>query len=143
MNSEALCVGARVDVCACADRLAGACALVYVCVRAQDRTRVPGARPQSFLLPPPGGGRAPTLTSCPRSPAQPPSSLPTHSAPHPSPALDVLQRNYGVGRGRLGAHLGLRTSPPSSRSLHPRPACAQPVLSLCAQAELGAPADAE
>lgn len=118
-----------------------------VCAHRTGRTRVPGARPPSFLLPPPGGGRAPTLTPCPRSPAQPRSAPATCSAPHPSPALEVLE---GAGcRGRRGdprwgseplrAVLRLCPLRPLARlcSRTPLPVCIGRVGSSGADAETG------
>lgn len=64
MNSEALCVGARVNVCACADLPAGTCvcarARMYTCVRARD------------LSDPESQGRGPSSSSCRRQEAAEP-----------------------------------------------------------------------
>lgn len=123
MNSEALCVGARVAVCACADQPAGAWVRapvrVRVCAHRTDRTRVPGARPPSFLLPPPGGGRAPTLTPVSPEP-RPASERPAY--PLRSPPL-IRTRGFRGSRvsGRRGARAEAPTSPRSAQSLHPTP----------------------
>ena len=143
MNSEALCVGARVAVCACADRPAGACVRapvsVRMCAHRTDRTRVPGARPPSFLLPPPGGGRAPTLTPVSPEP-RPASERPAYPLRSPPLIRPRGFRGSGVS-GRLGARAeapNLSAQLSVSAPYAHWPARARPDLSPRAWAEWGA-----
>lgn len=131
MNSEALCVGARVEVCACADQPAGKCARARECIKCACTGSVgplgPGARPQSFLLPPPGGGRALTLTLCPPEP-RPVSERPARPfySQHPNPHSRFWSR-WG-SRGGPGASPGVRPTQHSSLSLHHQPLAGSSVL---------------
>lgn len=124
MNSEALCVGARVDVCACADRPAGTC----VCARAREcihgcahgirRTLSPrGAAP---VVPPAAARRRQNPDFDPVSPEpRPASERPARPFYSPHPNTHSRLWSPGAGsRGGPGVSAGVRPSQHSSPSLH-------------------------
>lgn len=146
MNSEALCVGARVDVCACADRPAGTCVCVrareciHVCAHGIRRTLSPrGAAP---VVPPAAARRRQNPDFDPVSPEPRPASerpaRPFYS-PHPNPALEALEPRGGVSGWARGQRrrptLSAQFSLPAPSAVWP--ACAHPPLSLRAWALLG------